>query len=496
MPMSKAEGERAEVVEEIDADVLQEAREAGVDVDEIIDSTIERRSDYGAGTIARLCQSNIEQATNATEGEQVTALVAGSRDRHGSNWPRRVSLVSSDGDHIEATTWDGSIPSEQGGEVAIPHGNAATLRCSYDNEYENWELEGVSSVTSLPQDEFKRRLKQVAVLPDDVSSRQEYEVEVVMGNVVSVDTVTLWEDDEPTEDGPVMMEDERGSQRPHFDVLLSVPGQETVVRARFDRQRYGKPLHFVPDLWQVTQDACIEMESPQAQADFVESALEGTNVAVVGSVANFDTSQNDGERTRWMRMNATAIVEIDQPAERAAAADPDTEKQSFVDDHEDDDTKDDDDESSADTPDDQPESKVGEIVEHRVEELASDIEQYCELVDEDPGSLTVDDVREQLVDDDSVPDGVVAQAIRDAGGEPDAETPDSPDSEGGETTAEADDGEAGSAWDKQERADGTYTCPGEGCLFNGGESTLLGHILDAHDADDPEDWFREQVSND
>jgi hypothetical protein len=460
--MSDTQGKRQKVEQEIQDELREEAVEAGVDVDTVVAGTLESRPNYGPESVARLVQAELRGAVQASTGTGVSGLVAGSRDRVGKNWPRRISLVRSSGDHLELSSFSGEVSTPEGGEVRIPHGCAAQLRAEKDEQHGTWELNGVEAVDEIGGAEFANRLFSVAEHPDSVGRGDQYEVVAVAGEVVKTDTVTLFEDGDPAGEGPVLMPDERGDPVPHIEVWVSLPDSNTVIQGRFERQKYGRPYFDVEDFEQAVNDAYEERDGPSSQADFVRDILQGREVVVVGSVSNVGQSKSNGGTTTWVTVNATALVESMSSVEDGAEV------------------------STGDSqPDD---ATTGNDGGSEVEEIADNIADYCDLTNEDSSSLTVDDVRSTL-DVEDAPDSVVSQALDMASDDGDAseqsepEDSEEPDEPSGEVETVED------AWRELERADGTYSCPANGCLHNGSKATVLGHAQKKHADDHPKEWI-------
>lgn len=468
--MPSGSGDRlAEVQDAIDDDVLDSAREAGVDVDDVIESVADENDGYGPGTVARFATAELRRRVEAANAEELSGIIMGSRDRHGKNWPRRHSLVRSSGDHIEVSSWDGALPTDDGTKVPIPVGGAIVrLGCDYDEEYGSYEAKRLDGVTDLSSPETAEKVSQVATGPDDLSRDDEYEVVCVRGRVAFVNPQTIFEDGEPKNDGPVLMEDARGEAQPHFEVALNQEGQ-TRARGHIERQGNGRPHVDLPDIEMLLTDAMERFDNPSDQASFIQDALQGLDVILVGNVNSYDRSRDDGDVTNYVDIGLTALVaadpdDTDQATMDAAVEDaPESEPESEPD-ADDSDDADEGDESGDD---------AGSGDGRDIAEVRSDIEDYCDLTGTDIDSLTADGVREKMNLDD--PEVVIQQAL-----------------EGREASDDADD------TDDQFAAllsGGTYNCPGDGCLFQAGShAELFGHVDGTHSPDESaEEWIAERM---
>lgn len=450
--------ERAqEIRQSLDQELIETAEAAEVDVGEVIQSTIETDGDFGNSTVLRFVRSELKRQVEAQNAESYRGLIMGSRDRHGRNWPRRHSLIRSSGDHLEVSSWDGSLPTDGGQEVQIPTGGAAvTLQCEYDSEYDSYQAKGISDIQGVPRSDMLDALGSVAAYPDELSATDEYEVVVVEGVIHEVGPQTIFVDGEPDHDGPILMEDERGEMRPHLEISLDRENG-AYVRAHFERQGYGRPYIDVPDFDALVERGFSQYDDPEDQAGFVSKGLEGAKVYVVGNVNSFNQDRDgDGNPVNYINVGMTAIVAAD-PSEDQAEATESAESDGDVEDEADDELGDFEPEPEA-----EPE-KPGAVAEVR-----ETIEQYADVTGTDMADLTVADVQENLDVDADEPQIRAALSGESAGEETDE-------------FAALKDGDS-------------YNCP-ECELFQAGSiGELAGHISDEHDPDMvPREWLRDRA---
>jgi hypothetical protein len=462
--MSGKSGGSGAVEETIDNDLVEDALAAGVDVTAVVESVLDEHPDQVPRVQARLAESELRSRINAAETEEVVGLVAGSRDRAGKNWPRRFSLARSSGDHMEISSWSGSIDSVQGGQTRIPIGDVGKIRAEYDEDYDSWEAVAMAGVDRISDDEFARRLRSVAVDPSDLSRDDEYSVVAVQGPVSYISPQTVFENGEPAGDGDVLMADDQGRKQPHFEVSLA-KDDDTVVRGHLEQQSNGEPLVDLPGSDDLFKQA-LSQGRPEDQADLLRDVYLGEEVVLVGNVSSIDNYRNDdGDKTEYVDVQLSAVVSVEDvegPDSLTQTDDVDTDT----------DAGDDDSGAGAD------DSDGGS----EFEELVEDIETYCELTGESPESLTPGTVTDKIstISDDT-PESVLSSAL-DRLSDADAdESEQSTDDSGSDESA--DDPLAA-----LENDDGTYHCPADGCLFTGSEAALYGHAQSEHTDDDPKDW--------
>lgn len=448
--------ERAQAIRQsLDQELIETAESADVDVDSVIQGTLETDGDFGDNTVLRFVRSELKRQVEAQNAESYRGLIMGSRDRHGRNWPRRHSLIRSDGDHLEVSSWDGSLPTDGGQEVKIPTGGAAvTLQCEYDSEYDSYQAKGISDIQDVPKSDVLDALASVAAYPDDLSATDEYEVVVVEGVIHEVGPQTIFVDGEPDHDGAIMMEDERGEMRPHLEISLDRENG-AYVRAHFERQGYGRPYIDVPDFDALVERGFGQYDDPEDQAAFVSKGIEGAKVFVVGNVNSFNQDRDgDGNPVNYINVGMTALVSAEPTEGQAQAAEPA--------DADDDDTDDSDDELGDFDAEPEPE-KPGAVAEVR-----ETIEQYADVTGTDVDDLTVGDVQENLDVDAAEPQIQAALSGESGGGESDE-------------FAGLKDGDS-------------YNCP-ECELFQAGSiGELAGHVTSEHNPDmEPKAWLKERA---
>lgn len=466
----------------LEDDLIDRASESGVDVESIIENTVEEYADYSAPTVVRFARSSISTQIEAAESESMKGLIAGSRDRFGKNWPRRISVVRSNGEHIEASTWSGSLPLASGGKTEIPNGSAVTLRCDYDSEYDSWEAEALDSVEELDQSEFASRLDSVAQPPAELSRDDEYEVVVVRGSIDYVNPQTVFEDGEPIGPGEVLMPDEDGAEKPHLEIVMDDPSGVR-VRGHIERQRHGQPMLALADADLLLHDAVKNHTTPDDQASFITDAFRGSEVVMVGNVNSFDTDRSQGETRSYVDIAVSAVVEIPESG-GASESTSEQESESGADGPSapgefesgesdvDGDAPSDDDSSGSDD-----DGKVGDVVD--------DIETYCELTGEDAASLDAGTVKEKIKSVEA-PETVISVALDRIAG--DAEAPESNDGDGGDSDAPEDIEEALAEGDM-------LVCPGEDCIASSPSlAGLCGHVADKHNPETtPKGWIEGRV---
>lgn len=448
----------AQLRQELSGDVISEAEGVdGLDVDAVLADVAEKRADYSLATQVRFATAELERQVQAAGDETLSGILMGSRDRYDKNWPRRYSLLRSNGDHLEVSSWDSTLPGPDGPEVDLRPGVMVELGAQFDDEYEEYSAQRVEAMTEVDREDLADKLSSVAVSPGDISRSDEWEIVAVKGTLRYINPQTVFRDGDPDGPGPVMMEDQRAppKKQPHFEAVLEIEGG-TQVRVHFERQNSGSPYLDLPEIDQLLPDALDEGQ-PDAQASFLQAALEGLEVVAVGNVNSVDQDRDDdGNKRMYVDIAATAMLNVDGGAE--AAEEPATEPQPE-------------------------ESDDGDGIDGVVD----DIKTAAQLQGVDPEELTKADVADMApAVADAHPGEVIEHALRVLGGDADATTGTA------ETDADADPPELLENF----RDGGTINCPGEDCLAQEGDAqSMVVHIATEHgvDTDDIGAWIGERV---
>ena len=482
----------SDVQAQIEDDLIAQAEESGVDVESSVASVMDEYDDYGLSTVVRFAESELARKIDASAAESVTGILCGSRDRYGKNWPRRHALIRSNGDHIEVSSWSGSLQTSEGGEAEIPAGALVDMRLEYDEEYDSYEAKQLDSVRNLSIKQIADKLSEVAVHPTEIGRDDEYETVVVRGEARYINPQTVFEDGEPKGDGPIMLTDENENPKPHFELVLAEEG-DTRLRAHVERQRYATPHFAIEDFEKLCKDAHSNFDTPDGQTGFVSDAMRGREVVVIGNVNKVDQSRSESGTTKYIDIGVAGIVEIpgDSAEQASPDADPEPEPETDgSDSSETDEAESEDDDSLRDfepvedpeDPDDSDDEESGADIEAVAEKVA----QYASLVGMDGSEITVEIIRENT--EIEGPDSVIEAAIGrlDGAGDADADVAD----ENGDEPEDPDD----MIESLRNSETGQIECPAEDCWFNcGSEAELYGHATGTHIPDDtnPEEWVEE-----
>lgn len=467
-----------EVLEKIDSDTISNAEENGIDVRSVVNEKIEEHSGYAVATVARISESAIARMPDASSATVVSGILCGSRDRFGKNWPRRHALVRSNGEHIEASSWSGSIQTSDGGEIQFPAGSAVDIRLEHDEKYDSYEAKQIDSVTKLTHPDLSQRLAGISKRVSEIGRADEYETVVIAGTLRYINPQTVFEDGDPKGDGEIMMADDRGNPKPHFEAVLEEEG-DTRVRAHVERQRYGEPFFAIEDFDKIIHDAYSGFDSPDEQAQFVGTAMRGVDVAIMGNVNKVNQSRNNGEVTKYVDIGVAGMVQISniesdpEPVEETPTEEVSEEQTEQEPEQEEDETESEglgDFEDIEHDP--QPDPKESEN-QMGVDEVTDKVKQYVDIVGMDLVSVTVDTIKENTAIE--APDSVISAAI--------------------DRLIAADEPEPVDIEDRLRNSEtGQIECPQSNCYYNCGSlAELYGHVATTHIPGDenPEEWIEE-----
>lgn len=461
------------VMTNIDDDVLSNAREAGVNVEGVVQGTIDDYSDYSPKTQSRFATSALNNQIEASGAEEMTGILCGSRDRSGKNWPRRYALVRSNGDHIEASSWDSSVQTTDGGEVTIPAGAVVKVGVEHDPEYDSYELAYLDSSQQLSHEELSERLSSVARPPSELSGNDEWSTVCVRGTIAYVNPQTMFEDGSPAGEGEVLVEDARNDLKPHMEFILE-SDDGTLVRGHVEQQRNGRPFFEIEDFDAIVRDAYENEPTPESQVGIVQAGLAGREVAIIGNVNSYDKSRADDGSTRtYVDIGVNGVVELhtDEPGVNPSSDEKSSENASTPPQNR----------SESDSPESESDGGDEDAPQTRAEEVEQKVKQYADLVGLDPDDLTVEVINEQTQIEarDALIRNVI-QRMRD----------------GGPSVAESDMADSESESDDpieriRDPETGQLVCPHDNCIATASnEASLYGHVAGEHHLGDenPEEW--------
>lgn len=459
----------------LDDALIDAAAEHDIDVDGVVETVVDENPKYQARTQAKLAKTAIESQIESAQASTLRGIAMGSRDRHGRNWPRRISLIQPDGDHKEVGHWDGTLPGPSGTDERIPHGSVAEFACDYESDYDSYQARRIVETEDIGPGELRDRLLEVAKRPGEISRSDQYDVVVVAGDIAYVNPQTVFAGGEPDGDGPVVVTDERGDYQPHFEVSL-VDDNGVRVRAHLERQAYGEPYVNMPDLPVLLEDA-MDRPSPAEQASLLESVYQDDRVIVVGNVNKVDSGRDrDGNERTYVDIAVTGLLNVDVVADESGdvvtTADdaPRVTDDAYADDEPADGDSDGDGEPSSADPD----------------ALRESIAKYADATGEPLDNLDPETLADAL-SMDVTPSEVsaaitaIAEDATDAVDAGDAVAMDGSDDEGDDDPLESLVG-----------PDGAYQCPVQTCpTANSDRAAIAGHIQGEHGGDPFDaDWLR------
>jgi len=375
----------------MDTELIKKAEQKGIDPNQIRQDIKQEYGDFSKKVIDNLAESAIREKIQNAELDTVTGLVAGHRDRHGKNWPVRISLLRRNGDHVEVSTWGRHI-----GDNEIPNGKVAEIAANYDSEYDSYSAKALNNAQELDND-LVEAVNEIAVPPQEVGRSDEYSIQAIQGTIRYINPQSLFEDGEPVGDGDVLMPDSDGELQPHLQIAVYGDDDDVQVRGHLEQQRHGHPLIQVEGLQELARAAHDKYDSPERQTTLIGQGLRGTPVVLVGPMSGYDQwRDDDGNRRTSIDMNLSAVVqvgEIESGSKDASEpeAPPETEDE------------------------DEAEEEVKEIdlsgeVDSPVNDLANDIKDYAAAIDADPDDLNASDVKAAM--DIDAPEGIVKEALR------------------------------------------------------------------------------------
>ena len=112
-----------EEVKKFCPEVVENAEKLGVDVGGVAKEISEKYGKkYSRKTVLTKIRAELRKRIQAASAPKVKGIIAGSRDRWGKNFPIRLAVVRSSGEHIEVSTWsyENVKIGNATGEVPVP----------------------------------------------------------------------------------------------------------------------------------------------------------------------------------------------------------------------------------------------------------------------------------------------------------------------------------------------------------------------------------------
>ena len=302
-----------EDVKKICPEVVENAEKLGISVEAVAKEISEKYGKkYSRKTILTKIRAELRKRIQAASATKVKGIIAGSRDRWGRNFPIRLAVVRSMGEHIEVSTWsyENVKIGNATGEVPVPA--IAELSVQKDEQYGSYQLLKIEQAKKLSNEEAVEKLLQVAVEPSELDESSLYKIVVVKGVINAIAPATRFEEGEPAGTYPVLTEDAREtpSAWPTMQIWLK-PDDDTRCRLILERPRYSKPYYAVEDMFLLCDDA-IEVSDHMDQAEYVQDGLEGRTVIAVGVLLQYNkTRLADGTPVNYVDIGVAGLYEYE-----------------------------------------------------------------------------------------------------------------------------------------------------------------------------------------
>lgn len=296
-------------------EVVESVEKLGIDVGKVVKEVVEKYGEkYSQKTLLRKIRAELRKKIQSMSATKIKGIIAGSRDRWGKNYPIRLAVVRSTGDHVEVSTWsyENVRIGNSTGEIPVP--SIAEIAVQKDEQYGTYQLVSIEQFKPLKHEDVVEKLLQVAKKPSELSESQMYEIVVVKGIISSVNPATRFEEGEPVGTYPVLTTDarEKPSKHPTMQIWLK-PDDDTRCRLILERPRYSKPYYAIEDFFLLCDDAAHEITDHIEQAKYVQDGLEGRAVIAVGVMMNYNKARlADGTPVNYIDIGVAGLYEYDE----------------------------------------------------------------------------------------------------------------------------------------------------------------------------------------
>lgn len=242
----------------------------------------------------------IDEAAEFADADTVDGLVVGARDMYGSKGKTKFYVVRKQHDSLEVSTWKKTLPVAGGKQPPFPF--LATIKVSYDEEYNQLDVLGVVDTKPVSKSTFLNGIRSIADNFDPSTIREEDKkttVVVFSGMIKSVypnhefvenglkgDGTKKWARGDPMQ---LLLPNADGVLVPNMQIQF-VKKKGVVMRCNLERTRNVLPEVHVVDLVEGCEDAVGLTDDPIAQSEYLRDVLDGREVIVVGIVSNVSKS--------------------------------------------------------------------------------------------------------------------------------------------------------------------------------------------------------------
>ena len=284
-----------------DPSIASEAKTYGINPESILSPDMMKRLGFlqystavtkGLADIKRV----IYEAKRQESATEVSGILAGRRDVHGTGQPVRFAVLRKDGKHVEISSFDPRL-SMEGTKVDVPIPSQVTIAAEYDDEYNSYNAVSLVSHEPLPQTTFMAALDAVAKTPKEIYAEDKWSVVVVRGVIQYVNPAPRWKN--RVIDGEEVVWQTNQCREPQGHPVLRFKLHEedmhtgglvvpVSISATIARMRNVTPIVEIPDLAGMCQYAVTEDDDPRTQARLVQDIVQGREVLIVGRVSGYE----------------------------------------------------------------------------------------------------------------------------------------------------------------------------------------------------------------
>ncbi len=300
--------EFAKLVLESDPELDKGAKLAELDAVQVLEKEKPDIDKYTIPTGLSMGRARVREALVEKNSKVVKGLIVGCRDRFGSNAPVRVPILSSKGDHIEASFWGANIKYKDS-KVELPIPSIVTARV-LEGDYKGkpkYTLIALDEFETLTMDKAVEKLSKVARPTSDITADDEGKPVVLRGTISFVEPTPIFKDQERVGEHEIFLENSRDVPVKHMVLQISLRSENTAnrVRVTFERNKIVSPTVGVTDMMTLVSDAVGRTRVPQEQASFVGKGLLGRDVIVVGTVSKYRLYNNNN----YIEIGGSAIFD-------------------------------------------------------------------------------------------------------------------------------------------------------------------------------------------
>lgn len=272
----------------------------------------EKNKKYSFSTAKTRVLSTMKKRIASEQAGQYVGIIAGARDTTKYNVPVNFTLLrpASVGGNVEFYAWGGKVQYEDGSEETIPTGVAATVALEPDDRG-RLKAVGLTEVKPLSRAKLIQALEKLGCVLDldEVVQQKKYSPVCFRTRIERALASRNMDADEDEKNNTkkykqILEMSEDGKPEPALTLQAEHTKKKTTAWMYMGGTRYAHAHVDIDDWKELLQEAVISSTDPTVQVRWLNDALQGREVIVVGSLM----SVRDGDKPEFTACSANISV--------------------------------------------------------------------------------------------------------------------------------------------------------------------------------------------